>query len=61
MDVLARVEDMGDAARQGDIPRHENPYLELVTLKPANAADSAAAQALVDAWWRGWDRADHGK
>ena len=37
--------------------RCENPYVEFAEGTEKRAVGGAVAQILMDAWWRGWDRA----
>jgi len=45
------AESWGFWAWEANEPRKSNPYLEHLHLSPT-------AQALADAWYRGWDRAE---
>ena len=48
----AEAESFGFLARQVKDERESNPYLMHLQ------QHSPMTQALADAWWRGWDRAD---
>ena len=49
----AEAESFGFLARQVNELRASNPYLAFLDHK------SETTRARADAWWRGWDRADH--
>ena len=48
----ADAESFGFLARKVKDNRDSNPYLKYLQHQ------SPTTQALADAWWRGWDRAD---
>ena len=50
-DAEAEAEAFGFQARQDNDPRALNPFL-------MHLRQSPTSQALADAWWRGWDRAE---
>ena len=57
IDVPARVEQFGIDAYRAGMARFENPYVGFAEMSSETAVADAVAQILMDAWWRGWDRA----
>lgn len=55
MDPAHRAELLGFAAREAEDSREENPYLEH---RPTAPAIDPFVEAMVAAWWEGWDRAN---